>query len=189
LRRRGLCLGAAAAAFILPLIALWTVFDVNLLAVWRWNFSNHALFYQHNPRTYWKWLLINPVELALAAGAPLASLAIVGIARSWRAASRHWGVAAFSVAWMLLWLSGKNMGEAARLWVFLLPYLVLGAAVARRSSAACGNGTPLRRSWLALLALQAAACVATATRIDGFHFRDVLHQPAASQSPGDSAAS
>ena len=35
-----------------------------------WNFRNHAAFYDHYTRTYWKWLLVNPIELIFAVGAP-----------------------------------------------------------------------------------------------------------------------
>lgn len=185
-RRRGACLVAAATAFLAPIVVLWAVSDINLAAVWQWNFRNHALFYEHNPRTYWKWLLINPMEFALAAGGPLAALATAGIARSWRAAGNRWGVIAFSIVWLLLWLSGKNMGEAARLWIFLLPWLVFAAAGPDRLTGM--NGNPTAKRWLAVLALQSVACVATATRIDGFHFAEILDHLSALQPADDSAA-
>ena len=61
----------AAAGFCLPIMAVWWWGQINLLNVWRWNFSNHAGFYEQFSRTYWKWLLINPLEFAVAAGLPL----------------------------------------------------------------------------------------------------------------------
>src|SRR5207253_327112 len=90
---------------------------------------NHAGFYSHFPRTHWKWLLVNPVELTVAAGVPLTVLAIWSIVGQWRRADvRQTGhIWAWLVALGLLWLSGKNMGEAARLWIFLMPFLVWSA--------------------------------------------------------------
>jgi len=52
-----------AAGFLLPLAAVWMWSGLNLLNVWSWNLSNHALFYEHNTRTWWAWLLVNPWEL------------------------------------------------------------------------------------------------------------------------------
>jgi len=39
--------------------------------------SEHAGFYRHYARTYWKWLLVNPVELSYSAGWPVAILAFI----------------------------------------------------------------------------------------------------------------
>ncbi len=102
--------------------------SVNLLRVWSWNYRNHAGFYQQNVRTYGCWLIANPIESSLfALGPPLALAAILGIgladrcdlAGRRRAAGPAWCLTA---VWVLLWLSGKNMGEAARLWLILMPW-------------------------------------------------------------------
>ncbi|MEX0585057.1 MAG: hypothetical protein WD176_00335, partial [Pirellulales bacterium] len=162
-----------------PMFVLWWTCDLNLPRVWSWNVANHALFYEHNVRTWWKWLLINPVEAGLAAGGPLALVAIVGAVRS-RGTRLFPLVAATAVVWGLLWISGKNMGEAARLWLLFQPWVVVAAAGAlgdRRgvgldpAGQAAGLNLAARKyAWFALLAVQAIACIATVTRVDGFDF-------------------
>ena len=88
------CIAAAAAGFFLPIALVAVLADLNLLRVWSWNVRNHAAFYDHNTRTWWKWLLVNPLETALAAGVPLMIAAALGFARADQpAASRsrpHW---------------------------------------------------------------------------------------------------
>ena len=66
---------------------------------------------------------------------PLACLVMVGLVRSFKNRSRESAIAfsqslAWFGVWSILWLSGKNMGEAARLWIFLAPWPVMTAAIA-----------------------------------------------------------
>ena len=186
-----------AIAFLgIALIALGGVLSafgyhgLNLLTVWQWNFSNHALFYEHNPRTWWKWVLVNPLELTFAVGAPVVLLAKWGSLRRLRNL-RSWlasPVAPFTVVWALLWLSGKNMGEAARLWIILMPWLTASAVnafegeddleAARGEEAADKRQETCavlgRRGWLLVLCLQMVVAGLTTLRVDGFHFTDLL---------------
>ena len=169
-----ICLAGGLAGFVVPALVLWSVCDLNLFSIWRWNFENHALFYDHNTRTFWKWLLVNPLELTLAAGAPLAVLALVGVMHSLRARRHTPFVLSLLAVWGLLWISGKNMGEAARLWIILMPWLSVAAGLF------VGNGDatespPGRRFWLTVLAFQIIISALTVTRIDGFHFEQVRH--------------
>lgn len=120
-------LAAAAAAFFLPCLGLWWAYDLNLPRVWLWNAANHALFYEHHARTWWKWLLVSPVEIAVAAGGPLACLAAIGMASARQTPARTL-IVPLVVVWGALWLSGKNLGEAARLWLLLMPWLTIPAA-------------------------------------------------------------
>ncbi|MCA9053486.1 MAG: hypothetical protein KDA75_06595 [Planctomycetaceae bacterium] len=186
-----------AVAFLgIALIALGGVlstfgyYGLNLLTVWQWNFSNHALFYDHNPRNWWKWILVNPLELTLAVGAPIVLLAKWGSLRRLQNL-RPWlasPVVPFTVVWALLWLSGKNMGEAARLWIILMPWLTAAAVNAFEGDDDRGSGgrdqttdrryersTVLgRRGWLLVLCLQIVVAGLTTLRVDGFHFTDLL---------------
>ena len=123
----------AAVPFLAATAILWAVYNINLFNVWRWNVINHAAFYDNFPRTHWKWLLVNPWELALATGLPIIFLAIAGARRSIQLAihsqaSGQWrqlGPCCCCLLTLgLLWLSGKNSGEAARLWLFLIPWLI-----------------------------------------------------------------
>jgi hypothetical protein len=171
---------AGAIGFLLPVAWLWRL-DLRLPAIWWSNFENHALFYDHNVRNWWRWLQVNPVELALAAGVPV----VVAAVAAWWVPARgdvgqlrfRTGHIAFSVIWGLLWLSGKNMGEAARLWILLLPWLVACAAPLWEppSSDDVSIDTPVERGywrssagWIALLVLQLLVGSLTVLRIDGF---------------------
>jgi hypothetical protein len=151
---------------LVPILALWLGGLPNMLTVWGWNLHNHAGFYEQFPRTYWKWLLINPLELGFALGAPLAIAAICG--GPWRR-PLSWShadvMAAIAIGvWATLWLSGKNSGEAARLWVLLMPATVWIAALGWQRA-----GISPSRRWI-WLALQLAVCIATVHRVAGFHF-------------------
>lgn len=181
-------LAAGGGGFAVGLLAA-AACGLNMLSVWSWNLSNHALFYEHNVRTWWKWLLVNPLELTLAVGAPLVVALSAGVWEALRggdaASLRRSGVPAFLVVWGLLWLSGKNMGEAARLWVLLMPWLTVGAAAAleaerlptadsaQTAEASLPVATWTGVWWLALLILQGLTSAATILRVDGFHFTDL----------------
>lgn len=182
-----LLLASGATGFILPTLLLAWAYDINLINVWRWNLSNHALFYDHNVRTWWKWLLLNPGELAFSVGLPIVIMAVWSVRellqegrwRSHRASLPF----AFCVVWGLLLVSGKNMGEAARLWVFLMPWVVMSMAAAMERLMRRGNETQESRLGLSmstwLLAAQMVVCVVTVLRIDGFHFSELLVEQAA----------
>ncbi len=180
------CLAAAAVGWALPLFVFDAAWDLNLLRVWQWNLLNHAQFYAHFDRTYWAWLLVNPIELYVAAGAPLATLALLGIARGCRRPSRNTAATALLIIWSLLWISGKNMGEAARLWLLLMPWLVLAAPAAlapvvdNRDRQGLLVGARPTVFWVAVAAMQAVACIATVTRVDGFQFSELLPPAATS---------
>ena len=178
-RRLGSGLLWGAAGFLLPCAATWWLTGMNLFAVWAWNFRNHAAFYGKFPRTYWKWLLINPLELALAAGVPLAMLAAWSCVRHrHRVDSRIGGLCVCCAGtWGLLLISGKTMGEAARLWVFLMPWLILLAApMLCPTEAASGvsrpDGSTERPTlwpWAVVLICQLGLTAGMVTHIVGFH--------------------
>ena len=107
----------------------WLLVSLDLPGVWIQNFRNHAGFYEQYSRTYLSWLVVNPIELALAIGTPVFLYAVStwlsgtkGSLRTGRslASFRLWCFVTLAV----LWLSGKNSGEAARLWLFLMPWLL-----------------------------------------------------------------
>lgn len=226
------CIGGAVAIAVGIVMAL-VCYEINLLVVWRWNIRNHAAFYSQYPRTMWKWLPVNAIELAFALGLPLTALVMAAVMKSLRSLSAEvismrrasmlavvssWSmlflsdkysgevsifwmplmpIAALLVAgmtkslrslyeaislsrrasvlavvgvWGILWLSGKNSGEAARLWIPLMPlavWLLPGAVDLKSQSDSDGLSD---RSWLGLLALQAAVCMLTVMRVSGFHF-------------------
>ena len=154
----------------------------NILTVWRLNLTNHAGFYDQFPRTWWKWLLVNPAELALAIGVPLFFVAIRGAVCSVRQAfdnfgnrSSHMLAAAFCLAagitFDALWLSGKNQGEAARLWCFLTPwFLIMAGQVLKEPQAATVARDNSAAYWRHLLIAQLVVATLTVSQVSGFSF-------------------
>ena len=153
--------------------------EMNLLNVWIHNYHNHAAFYSQFTRTVWKWWLINPVELTFATGVPVMILlarSVMSRFERWQEALHHPLLLSFAGVWTLLWLSGKNSGEAARLWNPLLPILLvtavsgLGETAHQEEAASADNESVSERAWLVLLTCQAVVCAATVMRVSGFHF-------------------
>lgn len=158
-------LGLVTGAVFLVLTALlWFLADVNLLHVWMMNYRNHAGFYGQFPRSYPGWLLLNPLELSIAVGVPVAVLGAAGSCYGWGDKGKTRAVTSGVVGvWLLLWLTGKNSGEAARLWTFLMPWcLWLAGPALRRASVAW-----FVAGWVGL---QFVAQVVTVLRVGGFHF-------------------
>tara|TARA_R110002072_G_scaffold303140_1_gene495544 strand:+ start:10055 stop:11650 length:1596 start_codon:yes stop_codon:yes gene_type:complete len=174
-------LGGVAAVAGLTLI-VFQLCEMNLLNVWIHNYHNHAGFYAQFERTVWKWWLVNPLELIFAAGVPVIFLLIRSAKRdlaTWRTALQYPLLVSFLSVWTLLWLSGKNSGEAARLWCPLLPVLLAVAAgglvnpvVSSDESGAESTDEESinERRWLVLLSCQAIVGAATVIRVSGFHF-------------------
>ena len=182
------CVLAAVAGFGIPLgtLAYWG--QCNPLAIWMQNLENHGMFYDHNTRSYLGWLVVNLFEAAFALGLPIACLGLVGAAHVVQGhRSRHIAISQFLAwfgVWAILWLSGKNMGEAARLWIFIAPWPVMTAAMAlspkrdaneeSSSLAVESSGLEGFNVWGVLLALQLLACVWTMSCLDGFHMRELM---------------
>jgi hypothetical protein len=171
MRRLGKCVVSAAAVSLGVFGAVWVWGGIPLWTTYWLNYQNHAGFYVQYPRSYWRWLALNPLELAGAVGVPVFLAAAAGL---WSGlADRSGGklrsvCVATLVVWGWLWLSGKNSGEAARLWMFLMPYVVCCCAAAWSSDSS--RTRPERVCWSAFawLACQAAVCLGTVQRIDGF---------------------
>ncbi len=178
--RHGLCLLAAVVGGAIPTVLLGVFAHINLLTVWWWNYQNHAGFYRQYPRTYWKWLLVNPLELSFAAGWPIAFLALLGcvhgLSSGFRGRGSGWGtqtlkiVTSLTLVWGILWVTGKNSGEAARLWLLFMPWLIWLASFEIESMLSQSNDPDVRqRISLRILAIQFLVCLLTVTRISGFH--------------------
>jgi hypothetical protein len=182
IRRVGLAAGWVAGTAVVC-VACWSfATNCNLPVVWLLNLRNHAAFYDSSPRTWWQWMLVNPCELSLAAGLPATLLATSGV---WLALCRLRRPSASNVSrltialfatWLALWLSGKNTGEAARLWCFLTPWVAIVAATALNRDWWNAPGEPVsasrastgRSDWLWLLATQLVVCALTAGRVSGY---------------------
>ncbi|MEW4570008.1 hypothetical protein AB1L88_19255 [Tautonia sp. JC769] len=121
--RAGLIL-ATGAGFLTPTLLGWLATGANPFVIWWWNQANHAGFYVEHPRRYAAWLLINPIELAVALGVPAAVWAVVGLA-SGRAPRVSWIALGVLV---LLTLTGRSLSEVARLWIPFCPMLLAASA-------------------------------------------------------------
>lgn len=178
--RHGACILAAFIGGAIPTATLGAISRINMLTIWWWNYQNHAGFYRQYPRTYWKWLLVNPLELAVAAGWPIALFAILASVHGWRSAfvlqGKQWGtqtikaVVSLTLVWGILWITGKNSGEAARLWLLFIPWLIWLASFEIESAMSKQDDPDVRqRLSLQILAIQFLVCLLTVTRISGFH--------------------
>jgi methylthioxylose transferase len=183
--RRWRSVAAAGCGFIVPSIWLCYTANVNMFNVWLLNYRNHAGFYQQYSRTYWKWLLFNPLELSFAAGWPVAILAV---AACWNALYRSYRqedltsrmrqfttnnitiITSIVFVWGLLWLTGKNSGEAARLWIMFLPWLIWLAMIQFDTFVSRNSDIKFKDlPSIALLSIQFLVCLLTVVRVSGFH--------------------
>jgi hypothetical protein len=157
--------------------------DCNLFSVWRMNLRNHAGFYDQFPRTVWRWWLINPFELAMATGVGVFLLAGTSCWRAmaaiWteaRSGRREWSAAscltaAIGLTVVALWASGRNSGEAARLWCFLTPWLAVCAVTPPYQAGAtqlAATESLVHRNWSVLLVCQFIGAVLVIARVNGF---------------------
>ena len=165
--------GLATAAMFLGLLGMLSWWSgLNLPAVFVQNLRNHAAFYDHNHRSSIPWLVVNPFELLFSLGLPLAIAAVMALPILLRDWTRHRDLLPAVLVWTILWLSGKNMGEAARLWIFLMPYFVWLASltIARLRASTERDENRTCAIWLML---QALVCLGTVLAIDGFGFSEV----------------
>jgi len=145
--------GGFAICSLLPTL----LFGYDVYGVWRTCLSQHGSFAVLFPRPYWAWTLFNPVEFATFTGVPISILLAVVIVsdlqRWWPERRRG---APCALPWALLAVlaalnfSGKNLGEVARLWMFLMPFAAACAALMLA-------GLDGRRGWFAGLVLALAA--------------------------------
>ena len=168
LRERVFAAAVMAGVFGTLTVGIWLVWHLNLPAVWAHNLRNHAGFYAVTPRSYGGWLVETPVEISVAVGLPVALAAVWTLLAAWhrRDLAGAWPGVVFATVLGLLWLSGKTSGEAARLWILFLPWILTAAAPMWDSA----DDPRSRWRWRTALGLQMLVCVATAVRVTGFGF-------------------
>lgn len=157
--------GGVLVGFAMATGVFYALTDIALWRTWLLNYRNHAGFYAQFKRTYASWLLANPLELVLTVGPPVLLLAVLALVRSLRArCARSFAtpVAVFGT-WLLLYLSGKNSGEAARLWVLLTPAFLWAASNVFEDDAYSNH-----RRWWIVAACQAAIAVLSVATVNGF---------------------
>jgi len=197
LPRRNLLIGGALVLTTLgvAIIGWGLATDCPLFKIWRLNLMNHAGFYGQSPRTWWKWFLLNPAELAFSLGLPLAISSGFGVIQSFKSVPGSGAgtqqkavfrtlVVAMAFTWAVLWLSGKNMGEAARLWCFLFPWFVIVAAFtfpvnchddgnSKQSLQRTTRHSYHSAEWLWLLIAQLVVCGFTVGAVSGYSILNV----------------
>lgn len=147
-RRVMVRLGLIGAGFLAATCVAWMVSSANPFAIWWWNQAHHARFYVEFPRSYLAWLLINPIELAIAIGLPTTLLILLGLGGNARPVAVSWITLGTMI---LLTVSGRNLSEVARLWLPLMPPLLVAAGAALNRIDTCGQ---LLGATLLTLALQ-----------------------------------
>ena len=131
LSRVGCTVSGVVGGFLIVLVAC-RLGGYDAVEVWVTALRKHSEFGTQFHRTYWKWLLVNPLEFWAFFGIPAGGMVLWRLAGAGnRAGVRGLGrdVPLLSLVALLLVLnlSGKNLGEVARLWMFLMPFAALGA--------------------------------------------------------------
>ena len=160
-RRRAALLATAGAGFLAPTLAAWAASGASPFAIWLANLANHGRFYVTYPRSYAPWLGANLVDLAVGLGLPAFTWAVAGFATR-RAPRGAWAALAVLLA---LEVSGRNLGEVARLWLPMMPplFAAAGAGLTRLGGGPATLGASLGLMGAQVLALQATIQVAYVT--------------------------
>jgi hypothetical protein len=123
-RMRAVLILAIGAGFLALVCGGWALTGANPFVIAAWNLHHHARFYAEYPRTYWLWLVLNPVELTIALGLPCAVWCGAGLSFPRSLPNSVWSTLLVLV---LVNLTGRNQGEVARLWILFLPPLLVAA--------------------------------------------------------------
>lgn len=154
---------AALAGWMLPL-ALAAVCGHQPWETWQVNLAKNREFNLYSGCSYGAWVIVNPLELAVALGVPLTVFLLARCGGDLRSLLAKRRADPLLLSWLsivaLLDLSGANRGEVCRLWLFLMP---VGAALAVETIA---FGLRSAR-WLiaGLLVLQAFQCAAASREL------------------------
>ncbi len=123
--------------FAVPLAVVWLVLGFDSISTWWQCLASNVRFNRLTDRSYWPWVLYNPVDFLMFLGVGLSALlvlATVGLVRG----LRRWrelgpvglGLLALVAVLVVLNVSGANAGETGRLWMFLMPGAALLAVPA-----------------------------------------------------------
>ena len=152
--RRVIAGAALAAAGGLLVLALATALGHEPLRAMRTALAFHREAYT-TPRRYALWLLFNPLDLGVFLGLPVTALGVAAVVRALRARGAT-AASAFRLAvaagLALLVLSGSVRGEVGRIWIPLMP-LLLVASLAEEPGQPDVRGAMLLGGLLAVLGL------------------------------------
>ena len=129
MRRALMGAGAAALGFVACYGVLYVTLRYRPIAVAQAGlFAHRGVTTIEVARSYWKWILIDPVELAIFAGLPAVAAALWSV-RGVGSTGLHTFLVSWLVTVAMLDLSGTVRGEVGRIWLFLLwPVALAGAA-------------------------------------------------------------
>ncbi|UCC67829.1 MAG: hypothetical protein JSV79_12050 [Armatimonadota bacterium] len=137
--RRAVISGATAlVGFAILYLLLYSLLGYRPLAVAQQAFAAHRdVTTVAVARSYWKWLLMNPLEAAMFTGFPLVIAALWSrptLSRDAASARLRSFLAAWLIVLVVLNLSGAVRGEVGRIWLFLFwpAALAAGAWLASR---------------------------------------------------------
>jgi 4-amino-4-deoxy-L-arabinose transferase-like glycosyltransferase len=133
--RRPMKLIGMVLAFLLGVAAIllltWALWRVNLFAVFaESNRLRNELYATGFPRERWAWASWNVLDFLIFLGPPVALLLLRGLGAELRRPRTASIAVALAVTIALITLSGKQRGEAARMWIFLAPFATTVAAIA-----------------------------------------------------------
>lgn len=130
----------SAAAFLLGLasiqVLVYAAWDINVLEVFLESMRvNRDVYLERFQKTYWKWIGYNLYDFLSFCGFAVSGLFFAAVAQE----MRNFGIRdrssdvgtvalAFATTLLVLNFSGIVLGEAARVWIFLTPLVVVPAA-------------------------------------------------------------
>jgi len=118
------------AGFILPNLIYALLFKSNIYSIYQGTMTFHQKFLATT--TYQTWVFFNLYDFAIFLGVPLALILIFALGKeifNWinrRGADVAFWLFALTI--LILDLTGKNRGEVARIWIFLVPLAVAAVA-------------------------------------------------------------
>lgn len=158
--RTGFATLSLAAGTAALLTAATTLLGHDPIASARAALAIHREVYTA-PRSYALWLAFNPLDFGLFLGAPVAALGFVRLA-SLRSGpldpGRRFGLT-LAAGFVALVASGATRGEVGRIWIPIMP-LLLVAIVARAHEGGAAGAFSRRAGMLVLGLMLAASCLA-----------------------------
>ncbi len=115
---------ATGLGFLIVTVLVWGLSRANPFVIWWWNQINHARFYAEFSRNYRAWVVVNPIELAVALGLPVTVWG--SFALFWPRDLPRVSLATAAVL-AFLTLGGRNLSEVGRLWLPFMPALIVSA--------------------------------------------------------------
>ncbi|MFH1788473.1 MAG: glycosyltransferase family 39 protein, partial [Candidatus Altiarchaeota archaeon] len=115
--------GAFAAVHMI----IYMVFGLNMMETFTTLLGMHKVVLS-STRTYWKWLILQPILFFIYAGLPTSLLFFKRILTRLSDVNLNETTNPFIIMFILLVSSGIIGGEVARMWMYLVPFVCMTAA-------------------------------------------------------------